>query len=797
MKLTLSWLKDHLETDAELAHVAEMMNAIGMEVEEVFDPREKFSLFSVGYVKSRAKHPDADKLSVCEVETRDGLQQIVCGASNVRGGLKIAYAPVGAYVPGIDVTLSKAKIRGVESFGMICSSKELELGDDHDGIMELPDHAEIGANLADTLGLEPVIDYAVTPNRPDWLGVRGVARDLAAAGLGRLKPDPNPTVPASHADSHPVALEFDAEVADACPLFAARLITGVKNRPSPDWLQDRLRAVGLRPISAVVDVTNYVAHDRCRPLHAYDADTLQGAVRARLAAQGETVLALDGETYELTGEECVIADDSGAIGLGGVIGGETTGSTMETVNVLLEAAWFDPIRTAKTGRRHGIDTDARRRFERGVDAERTLEDLNHAAALLIELCGGAASEVAVAGAPPPRTHYVAFDPKTVARLGGVDYGAEETARRLHALGFEVDMATTRWSVRAPAWRPDVDGPADLVEEVLRLDGYAKAPTTPLPPLDKPFAGKVSVESDRARLARFALAGMGYLEAVTWSFMRPDWAKLFGGEDSALALENPIASELSQMRPSILPNLLDALRRNADRGFPGARLFEVGPIYAGDAPGDQTRSAAAVIDPRPGRHWKGAEVPDVFTMKADALAALEAAGAPARTAQIVAEAPEWWHPGRAGVIRLGPQRPLAVFGEVHPAVLKALDIDFRALGFELMLDNIPAPKSAAKTRPALESSALMPLHRDFAFVVAKDVAAEAALKAARGADKGLIADIRVFDVYEGANVGADEKSLALEVVIQPKAKTLTDAEIEALSAKIVAQVEKATGGKLRS
>ncbi len=802
MKFTLSWLKQHLDTDASLEEIVDTMVAVGLEVEEVENPEERLAAFTIGEVLEAAPHPDADKLQVCKVATKDGEMQIVCGAPNARAGIKVAYAPVGAYVPGIDVTLSKAKIRGVESHGMMCSVRELEMGDDHDGIIEAPSSARVGDPIAKVMGAnDPVIDFEVTPNRPDTNGVNGVARDLAAAGLGKLiSPEPKP-IKGAYPSPQKVELDFPAGSESACSAFAGRYVRGVKNGPSPKWLQDHLRAIGLRPISALVDITNYMSYDRARPLHVFDADKLQGVLRARLGKAGEKFLALDGKEYEVDETMTVIADDAAVLGLGGIMGGEDTGCTEETTNVFIECAYFDPLRTAKTGRKTGIASDARYRFERGVDPAFILPGMEMATQLVMDMCGGEPSDVVLAGEIPQADKTVLFPPSEVKRLTGLDVPPQECEQILSALGFTVRKSDP-WQVDVPSWRPDIEGKADLVEEIARITGFDKLPAAPLPMLKAVETPKLTAGQERRRMARRALAGRGLLEAVTWSFLDQKHAELFMSASEikakGLTLANPIASDLGVMRSSLLPNLIAALQRNADRGREDLALFEVAPIYAGDQPADHANAAGGARLSDPQRHWQGAAPKaDAFTVKADAIAALEAAGAPVSSLQTSADAPDYFHPGRSGVLRLGP-KALAHFGEVHPRVLKAMDVDGPVHGFEVFLDLIPEPKKkGAKTRPALDASELLPLSRDFAFVVDDAVAAEALLKAVRGAEKKLIADVSLFDVYQGKGVPEGKKSLAVEVTLQPRQKTLTDEEIEAVSARIVAQVEKAVGGTLRA
>ncbi|NNL90050.1 MAG: phenylalanine--tRNA ligase subunit beta [Marinicaulis sp.] len=803
MKFTLSWLKEHLETDASLDEIVDAMVRVGLEVESVENPEERLSAFTIGEVLNAEKHPDADKLKVCKVATKDGEKQIVCGAPNARTGIKIAYAPVGAYVPGIDVTLSKAKIRGVESCGMMCSAREMELGDDHDGILEAPAEAKVGDPIASWLGAnDPVIDFEVTPNRPDTNGVNGVARDLAAAGVGKLAtPEPVPIM-GGYACPQKIDLRFPPDAANACPVFAGRYVKGVKNEPSPDWLQDKLRAIGLRPINVLVDITNYMSYDRARPLHVYDADKLKGVIHARLAEKGESFLALDGKEYEADETMCVIADDSGAIGFGGIMGGEDTGCTEETKNVFIECAYFDPLRTARTGRKTGITSDARYRFERGVDPAFIVPGMEMATQLVLDMCGGEPSEIEIAGEIPAPKKTVLFDTSEVNRLTGMDVPPEGCERILTALGFGIRKSAP-WQVDVPTWRPDIEGKADLVEEIARIVGFDHLPTATLPLMKPVETPKLTTGQNRARLARRALAARGMLEAVTWSFADEKHASLFMSanelHDKGLVLANPIASDLGAMRPSLLPNLLSAMQRNVDRGRSDLALFEVAAQYAGDAPDEQSSMATGARRSNQQRHWQGASDPaDPYTVKADALAALEAAGAPVANLKTTATAPDYYHPGQSGVLGLGPAKPLAYFGAVHPRVLKQMDVDGPVYAFEVFLDAIPPARAkATKTRPALNASELMPLTRDFAFVVDEDVAAETIINAARGADKKLIGGVSVFDVYAGKGVEDGKKSVAIEVTIQPRDKTLTDEEIEAVAERIVAQVNKSTGGVLRA
>ena len=802
MKFTLSWLKEHLDTSAEVDQVAVAMTMAGLEVEEVHDPIAALAPFTVARIVSTERHPNADRLQVCQVETVDGLKEIVCGAPNARAGLITIYAPIGAYVPGLGVTLVEKPVRGVVSHGMLCSGAELELADDSDGILELSDDLQVGAPAAGVFGAEPVIDFEVTPNRPDWLGVAGIARDLAAAGLGRLT---TPEIkPVAGTFASPITVRIDTP--DLCPVFSGRMIRGVQNGPSPAWLQHRLTAVGLRSINRLVDITNLISYDRARPLHVYDVAKLSGqqiVVRAGLVAadtgEHEHLIALDGKTYAASPADCVIADAEGErpIGLGGVMGGESTGCSDETVDVFVESAWFDPLAIAQTGRSLGISSDAQYRFARGVDTASVVPGLELAAQLILDLCGGEPSEITVAGQAPAAPEAFAFDPAYVKRLSGLSLSDDRIFEILTALGFTV-MRGAAWTVVPPSWRRDVEGPADLVEEVARIEGFDALPYAPLPEVARNARGVLSPRQARVRVARRALAALGYAEAVTWSFTKQSTAVLFGGGDERLVLENPIAADLDCMRPSILPNLILAAARNAARGHADAALFEIGPIYLDDQPNGQRTAIAGLIASHPDRHWGGAGEEALFGLKGDLFALLEEIGAPVASLQLAQGSNrDWWHPGRSARLQLGPKNVIVEFGALHPRVLKALDADGPMLAFEIILDAVPEPRGkGGKARGAADLPNLMPLSRDFAFLLDEAKAVGDLTRAVVGADKVLIAEVRVFDVYRGQGVPEGQKSVALEVEIQPRAATLTEAEIEALTAKIVTAAAK-TGATLRA
>ena len=801
MKFTLSWLKDHLETDATLGEIVEKLTAIGLEVEAV-DDKAAFKPFVIAKVLTAEQHPDADRLRVLAVDTGDGKPiQVVCGAPNARAGLIGAFAAPGTYVPGIDVTLSVGKIRGVESHGMMCSERELQISDAHTGIIDLPEDAPVGTSFATYAGLDdPVIEIGLTPDRADCTGVSGIARDLAAAGLGTLK---TPEVkPAAGAGECPVKVTI--EDADLCPGFALRMVKGVKNGPSPAWMQQRLIAIGMRPINALVDITNYVTMDRGRPLHVFDANKVAGNLVVRRAKDGETVLALDEREYELTPEMCVIADDNGVESIAGIMGGEHSGCDENTTDVLIESALWNPMNIARTGRDLGIITDARYRFERGVDPEFMVGGMELATQLVLDLCGGQPTEPEVIGYEAYTPKVIRFPFAEVKRLVGIEVPSPEQIEIFKRLGFGVEGSGVEADVSVPSWRMyDVEGKADLVEEVMRIHGEDNIDPQPLPGHGAVNAKILTTLQIRTRLAKRALAVRGMMESVSWSFIPAAHAELFGGGANALKLANPIAADMSDMRPSLLPGLLAAAQRNADQGIGDVALFEVGATYEGDTPEAQRRVAggirrgtAALVGG--GRHWAGNGEPvGVFDAKADALAVLEAAGAPVANLQIERGAPDWYHPGRSGVIKLGPKVVLGHFGEFHPKALETLDVSGALCGFEVFIDAIPESKrKATRTKAKLEISPFQMLRRDYAFVVEKDVTAATLVRAVSGADKKLITGVNVFDIFEGASLGEGKKSVALEVSIQPVERTLTDEDLDALSAKIVENVGKSAGGVLR-
>jgi phenylalanyl-tRNA synthetase beta chain len=829
MKFTLPWLKDYLDTSADLPAILEAMTMAGLEVEDAHDPRDALKQFTVAKIVSAKQHPNADKLQVCQVETIDGMKEIVCGGLNARPGLVTAYAPIGAYIPGSGITLVPKPVRGVVSNGMLCSGAEMQTDEDpfrlriarfedwqpraqalglddeqaiaDGGIIELPDDLKVGSPVADALGGDTVIDFEVTPNRPDWLGVVGVARDLGAKGVGKFK---LPAVkPVAGKFPCPVTVRIDAP--EACPVFAGRLIRGVKNGPSPDWLQKRLKSIGINPKNMLVDVTNYISFDRARPLHVYDAKKLKSGIQVRMGAASDSFEALDGKTYSNLNDMCVIADDSGAIGLGGVMGGASTGCSIETIDVFIESAWFDPTRTAKTGRATGILSDARFRFERGVDPHSCVDGIELATKLILEACGGEPSEVIVAGKVPEGPKPVTFKVKDMKRLTGVDMKPARMTDILKALGFDAGKASgDTWPVKVPSWRPDVEGSADIVEELIRIEGFDKLPEEPLPPLEANTGNRIVVTplQNRVRTARRVLAGRGFLETVTWSFMFHEKAGLLlGGANnlqSALTIDNPIASDLDYMRPSMLANLAEAAQRNADHGADDVRLFEAGPVYPGDKPEDQRMMVAAVVKAEKRRTWQGSVAPyDAFAAKADLFAVLTALDQPPERFQVGPADGAHWHPGRAGTLRLGPKQIVASFGELHPAFLKALRTEGPMVALEMALDALPSPKvKTGKTKPVFEKADQTPVKRDFAFVVEEKVPAGDITRMALKADPKLVTAARVFDVYRGAGIGEGKKSVAIEVTIQPRGQAMTDEQIEAVASAIVKSVAKATGAVLR-
>ncbi len=804
MKFTLSWLKEHLDTDASLEQIDHALTALGLEVEGIVDPASQLAGFIVGHVVEAGKHPDADRLQVCKVDTGNGIIQVVCGAPNARAGLKVILAQPGVVIPVTGEALKKGNVRGVESQGMMCSYRELNLGEDHDGIAELAADAVTGTPITQVLLFDPMIEIAITPNRADCLGVRGVARDLAAKGLGVLKPMPIAVL--KGAFSSPIAVSI--EDTTACPQFVGRLIKGVKNGESPDWLKERLSAIGLRPISALVDITNLVSYDLARPLHVFDAAKVTGDISVRLSKDGETLAGLGGRSLTLDSSMIVVADQAGPISLAGVLGGESTGCTETTTDVFLEVALFDPLRIAAAGRKLDLLSDARYRFERGVDPAFVVEAAHHATKLILDLCGGEASDLVIAGAEPHWRTDITLRLGRVEQVVGMSVPFQRQQQILEDLGCTVAeqamvVGNSEYGmievlkVTPPSWRADLKAEHDLVEEVARVEGMDAIVAVPLPRQPSP-PSVLTPSQRRVGWVRRHLAARGLIEAVTFSFLPRAHAALFGAAENPIALANPISTDLEMMRPSVLPNLVAAAGRNLDRGLADPALFEIGAQFDGPEPGQQRLIAAGIrADGAGPRHWQVKRRPvDVFDAKADALTALSAAGLAPDSVQVAAGAPSWYHPGRSGQFKLG-NKVVALFGELHPKVLTALGIAVPVVGFEVFLDEVPLPKvKATKARPALKASAFQPVERDFAFLVDAAITADSLARAAKGSDKALIVDVRVFDLYVGPGVDEGKKSVAIAVTLQPVAKTLTDQDIEAVSKAVVDAVVKATGGQLR-
>lgn len=798
MKFTFNWLKEHLETSHTLDEILIALTNVGLEVESADNPAAKYAAFKTAKVVEAVQHPNADRLRVLKVQTAEGLVQVVCGAPNARQGLVGIFAPSGSYIPGLDVTLKASKIRDVESNGMMVSEREMQLSDEHNGIIELAETTAIGLPMADVMGLnDAVIDVAITPNRPDCAGVRGIARDLAAAGYGTLKPLPRAGI--EPVFTTPITVSIADE--STCPQFLGRLVKNVKNGPSPEWLQQRLRAIGLRPISALVDITNFFTIGLNRPLHVFDADKLKGNITVRASKEGESFLALNDKTYTLTNGMTVVCDDSGVLGLGGIMGGASTGVSETTTNVYIECAYFNPTRTAITGRELQINSDARYRFERGIDPANLADMIDNATAMVLEICGGQAGSVVGAGHAPSTIKTITYRLQRLETLGGLSLPADRQKTILQDLGFSGTMQGDTWQLTCPSWRPDLDGEADIVEEICRIHGYDNIPAqslmvkqaqTTVLPLTPLLARKLETKR--------VLAGRGLHECVTWSFMEKSLAASFSTAplNNALTLTNPIASDLNHMRPSILPNLIQAAQRNADRGHPNAALFEVGPVFNGVGVNDQPYMAAGV------RHclyapanWQGNDNGRAVTAldaKADVLAVLEALGCPVdRLQTVTTNLPAYYHPNQSCALVLG-KFTVALCGTLHPKALEAAKAEGPMVGFELFLENLPPVKTGKK--PLLQLSAFQPVERDFAFVVKSDTAADVVLKAAFGADKNLIEKVELFDVYQGKGLEADEKSLAIRVTLQPREKTLLDAEIEAVAQAVIKAVSLKAAARLR-
>ncbi|ABI62404.1 phenylalanine--tRNA ligase subunit beta [Granulibacter bethesdensis] len=819
MKFTLSWLKDHLDTDASLSRIAETLTVIGLELEGIEDRAAALTGFNIARIVSAEQHPNADRLRVCQVETgtERGTIQVVCGAPNARAGIGVVLATPGAVVPTNGMVIKEGEIRSVASMGMMCSARELGLGDEHDGIIELSPDLPLGTPYAALAGLDdPVIEISVTPNRGDALGVRGIARDLAAAGLGRLKPF-QPVPVAASASS---AIHWAIEDREACPFILGRTIRGVRNGPSPDWLAARLKAIGLRPINTLVDITNYVCFDLGRPLHVFDVARVQGDTLTVRRGAGESFRTLNGKDITVTAEDCVIADATGVESLAGITGGERTGCTETTTDVFIECALFDPVRIARSGRYHQISTDARQRFERGVDQALLPAALEAATAMILSLCGGEASAITSAGVEPSWQRDATLRFARLEQLGGLAVPPDEAVGALERLGFGIlSRNAEHVTVSVPSWRNDMavrspldlpstcdaaraatlaeaaaeaEPEAELIEEVLRLRGMDAIPACSLPVDHAVPAASLSPRQTRAALARRELAASGLMECVTFSFVAHEVAARFGGTEESLRLLNPIASDLDQLRPTPVATLALALARNAARGLPEAALFEVGPAFSANG---QSQVAAAILGGMTPRHWlEPARSLDAMDAKGYLFSLLSALGVPMDSLSVTADAPGWYHPGRSGVVRQGPKTVLGTFGELHPALIEAMDLPSPTIAFELFLEAVPEPKRRRRAAPTLPP--FQPLTRDFAFLAQRGTSADALLRAIRGADRTLITRVSLFDVYDGDKLPEGMISLGVEVTLQPLERSLTDAEIEAISAKIVAAAGKAVGATLR-
>jgi phenylalanyl-tRNA synthetase beta chain len=817
MKFSLSWLRTHLETDGSLQTITDTLTMLGLELEGVEDRAAALAPFRIAHVIEAVQHPNADRLRACKVDTGNGVVSVVCGAPNARTGMKTVIGLPGAFVPGLSITLKVGDIRGVKSEGMMCSSRELGLGDDHEGIIDLPDDAPVGTPYAVYAGLDdPIIEIAVTPNRGDALSVRGVARDLAAAGIGTLVP----FTPAPIVQSFTSRLGWATDMPQVCPWVLGRMIRGVTNGPSPQWLQDRLTSIGLRPINALVDMTNFFTIDLGRPLHVFDADKVVGTTLTFRPGAAETFRALNGKDYTTRTQDCVIADESGVVSLAGVIGGERTSCDASTKNVFIECAWFNPVAIALSGRHHGVSSDARSRFERGIDPSLMPPALDAATAMVISLCGGEPSNLARAGAEPEWRRTATLRFSRIASFGGLDVEPDDAVADLERLGFSVAVRTPESvTVHVPSWRNDIasntpleqfpelvhseaaaegarlmEPEADLIEEILRLHSLDSVPPVSLPVMSNIPTATLTPSQSRRALARRVMAQAGMAECVTFSFMPRDIAVLFGDAPDSLHLANPIASDLDQMRPTPIATLALAAARNAARGIADVALFEIGPSFLGSTQDSQPMRAAGLRSGTPPRHWAGAKPPTVLDAKADVLAVLSALGVPMEALTFTPDAPGFYHPGQSGCVRQGPKTILATFGALHPGVLAAIDLPGPAVAFEIHLEAIAEPKRRKKALPDLP--AFQQVHRDFSFVVPTGTPADAVLRAARGAERNLIAGVCLFDVYEGEKIEPGHKALGIEVILQPRERTLTDVEIEAACAKIIAAVTKATGGILR-
>ncbi|MEN2495008.1 MAG: Phenylalanine--tRNA ligase beta subunit [Hyphomicrobiaceae bacterium hypho_1] len=810
MKFTLSWLKDHLETELSLDVISKILSQIGLEVESITDLSDELGAFKVARIVSSRQHPNADKLRICQVEVEHGKPaiEIICGAENAYEGLLTVFAPIGTLIPETGIKLQRKPVRGVVSNGMLVSSSELRLNhiSNHDGIIELSNQHldKIGQRYIDVEGLnDPVIEIGLTPNRPDCTGVRGIARDLAAAGAGRLKPEPKlGKVEGLFGCPVDIELKLEAEFKDACPIFAGRYVKGVKNGFSPLWMRQRLLAVGVHTHNALVDITNYICIDRGRPLHVYDADKISNSICLRMTEAGEKLLALDGKLYTSDHNMCAITDNSGILAYAGIIGGQASKCTKETNNVFIECAYFDPVITAESGRKKGISSDARYRFERGVDPGFVERGLDLATDMILKFCGGQPSKKRIVGKPPIKCHSINFNPYYVKKLTGLEVPSEECRRILQEVGCKIDGKGGEYRVFVPSWRNDLHGSADLVEEIIRIIGLDYVPSVALPRKHGVVKPVLTIKQKTSRIVRRALASCGLVEAITWSFLPYQQAMHFGGGSSDLELDNPISVDLASMRPSLLPGLLTAAQRNINRGFPNVALFELGHTYFDNTDKGQSLMASGVRFNTAklagsGRHWSGnAPLVNIFDVKADFVAVLSSIGIDISRTQITCDTPAWFHPGRSGAIQMGPKLTLGYFGEIHPATLRFLDIKGPAMAFEITLSSLPSKRRNTRSKLPMVTTNLLPIRRDFSFVLDKSVSSNDVVKAIAKSDRSLIRDINVFDVFEGGVLSNSKKSIAIEIIIQPKDTTLTYLEIEAVCSRVIKSVERATGGEIR-
>ena len=793
MKFTLSWLKQHLETNSDIETILKKLTNIGLEVESSYNPSEALNGFIAAKIISTKPHPDADRLQLCLIDTGTEEIEIVCGAKNAKEGLTTIYAPVGSTIPASGMKLKKAKIRGIESSGMLCSEKELNLGDDSEGITELSGQISPGTSISKALDInDTYVEIAITPNRPDCLGIRGIARDLAAAGLGELIKEKQIKISTSK-ENLPVFIDAENNF-EGCTIFAGRLIKNITNNKSPDWLVKRLESIGVKSINCLVDITNFINFDRGRPLHVYDANKINNKIGARDAKVGEKILALDGKDYELKPGMCVIADNEKVLGIGGIMGGNESGSTIETNDVFIESAYFDPIKTALSGRALNIISDSRYRFERGVDPEYVIEGLNLATQMILDLCGGEAGEISLVDNLKFQPKKIKFDPKLVSKLTGIEIPNDKIVKILESLGFDISNS---WNVVIPSWRPDIYGEADLVEEIVRIFGLDNIESEPLLNLDQPTKPILTKKQKQIKMIKRSIASKGLMETISYSFINNKESLNFGGGSSSLKIVNPISDELSEMRPTPLASLVSIADENFKKGYTDIGIFEVGPGFLGVEQDEQITIASGLRigthrSEGSGKDWQGFQKVSVFDAKEDVISVLELLNLNLESHKVERTAPDHYHPGRSGQIVTGGGDILASFGELHPKIIKTKDFKV-AVAFEIYIDAINKQKIKSNLKIAPEISNLQPLKRDFSFVVSSDTEAQTIINTAKQSDKGFIKDVKIFDQFLGEN----EKSIAIEVIIQPKEVTLTDEQIESISKKIIKSVEDKTKGKLRS